>query len=215
MSYPQQPSIPPPLDWPHYGIGSIGAVKRAYRKYATFTGRASRSEYWWFVFYLTLVYLVLGIATAAVGIATSPDGGDTPGALAAIPGVPLALIMLASIVPSIALSWRRLHDAGYSGLLYLLTLTYIGGFVLIIFLAMPTSPGAARYGPPVPTGYPPQSFPSQHPYSAQNFAYQPQTPYPDHQPYQGQPPYQGQQPYQPQDDWRNPTSTDHPGQPLR
>ena len=35
-----------PLDWPHYGIGFGGAVKRAFRKYATFSGRASLSEYW-------------------------------------------------------------------------------------------------------------------------------------------------------------------------
>ena len=115
-------------------------------------GRASRSEYWWFALYLTIVYLVLGTATAVAGIATSPDGGDTPGALAALPGIPMILLLLASIVPGIAVSIRRLHDAGYSGWLYLINLVpYLGGLVLIIFLAMPTSPAAAKYGPPAPS----------------------------------------------------------------
>jgi uncharacterized membrane protein YhaH (DUF805 family) len=70
--------------------------------------------------YLTIVYVVLGTATAVAGIATSRDGGDTPGALDALPGVPMILLLLASIVPSIAVV-RRLHDAGYSGWLSLIT----------------------------------------------------------------------------------------------
>jgi hypothetical protein len=47
VSYQPQPSlaVPPPLDQPYYGIGFGGAVGRGFKKYATFTGRASRSEY--------------------------------------------------------------------------------------------------------------------------------------------------------------------------
>jgi hypothetical protein len=42
---------PPPLDLPHYGIGFVDAVKRGFKKYATFKGRASRSEYWWWTLF--------------------------------------------------------------------------------------------------------------------------------------------------------------------
>jgi hypothetical protein len=48
VSYPQLQTSSPPLAWPRYGIGFVDAIKRAYKKYATFSGRASRSEYWWF-----------------------------------------------------------------------------------------------------------------------------------------------------------------------
>ncbi len=191
MSYPLAETSAPPLDWPHYGIGFVDAIKRAYKKYATFSGRASRSEYWWFALYLTIVYVVLGTATAVAGIATSPEGGDTPGALAALPGIPMILLLLASIVPGIALSVRRLHDAGYSGWLYLINLVpYLGGLVLIIFLAMPTSPAAAKYGPPAPPGYPPNPYyPPASDYPSQP-GYPPQQDYP---PQQGYPPQQHQQ----------------------
>ena len=191
MRYPLAQTSTPPLDWPHYGIGFVDAIKRAYKKYAAFSGRASRSEYWWFALYLTIVYLVLGTATAVAGIATSPDGGDTPGVRAALPGIPMILLLLASIVPGIAVSVRRLHDAGYSGWLYLINLVpYLGGLVLIIFLAMPTSPAAAKYGPPAPPGYPPNPYyPPASDYPAQQ-GYPPQQDYP---PQQGYPPQQHQQ----------------------
>ena len=49
----------PPLDWPHYGIGFLPAVKRAFQKYATFSGRASRSEFWWWVLANAVIGTVL------------------------------------------------------------------------------------------------------------------------------------------------------------
>ena len=42
-----QTGAEPPLEWPWYGIGFVAAVKRFFKKYATFNGRASRGEYWW------------------------------------------------------------------------------------------------------------------------------------------------------------------------
>src|SRR5215207_11740727 len=76
MSYQPHPLVAdqhasPPLDLPHYGIGFVDAVKRGFRKYATFKGRASRSEYWWWTLFTFVVYLVLGLLTFAVGMGTS------------------------------------------------------------------------------------------------------------------------------------------------
>ena len=68
---------PPSLDLPYYGIGFVDAVKRGFKKYATFTGRASRSEYWWWALFTFTGYLVLGLLAFALGTATSRDGGRT------------------------------------------------------------------------------------------------------------------------------------------
>jgi hypothetical protein len=98
-SYQPQPSAAtapaaPPLELPHYGIGFIDAIKRGFKKYASFAGRASRSEYWWWTLFTFLTYTVLGLLAYIVGIATSRDGGRTPGVLA----VPL-IILFAVFAP--------------------------------------------------------------------------------------------------------------------
>ena len=79
-----------PLDWPHYGIGFAGAVARGFKKYATFAGRASRSEYWWWTLFTTVTFFALGIPAAVIGIQTSPDGGVTPG----LPALPLLIALM-------------------------------------------------------------------------------------------------------------------------
>ena len=118
MSYQPQPSDVgrPALEMPHYGISFGGAIARGFKKYATFAGRASRSEYWWWTLFTFLTYLVLGLLAFAVGTATSRDGGRTPGLLAIPLIIVFAVFFLGIIVPTLALTVRRLHDAGYSGL---------------------------------------------------------------------------------------------------
>lgn len=153
MSFPHPA---PPLAWPHYGIGIGAAVKRGFAKYSTFSGRASRGEYWWWTLFVTLVLVVLGIAALVLGSATSPDGGVTPGTPAVPLLVAIGLFYLAILVPTLAVTVRRLHDAGYSGWLVLLGLIpSIGGLILIVFTVMPASPSGARYDPaPAAYGYP-------------------------------------------------------------
>ena len=73
-----------------------------------------------------------------------------------------AVFLLGIIVPTLALSVRRLHDAGYSGLLALLFLIpYVGGLIIMIFALLPSSPAGAKYDPvpatpPAYNPYPPQ-----------------------------------------------------------
>ena len=63
------------------------------------------------------------------------------------------------MVPTIAVTVRRLHDAGQSGWLFLLTLIpWLGGPILLVFTLLPPSPAGAKYDP-VPT-YPPQPYPA-------------------------------------------------------
>ena len=139
----------PPLEQPHYGIGFGGAIRRGFAKYATFAGRASRSEYWWWTLFTTVVFLALGIPALVLGVSNSPDGGQTPGPAGVPFLVAMGLFYLAVLVPSIAVTVRRLHDAGYSGWLVLLALIpSIGGLIVLVFTLLPSSPNGARYDPP-------------------------------------------------------------------
>lgn len=140
------PADPPRLDQPHYGIGFVPAVLRGFRKYAVFNGRASRSEYWWWILGVTVVEIVLVALGLGLGHATSTDRGPTPGAAAWPFLILLVSVALAVVVPSIAVSVRRLHDSGNSGWLYLLTLIpYLGSVVVVIFGVLGTSPAGLKF----------------------------------------------------------------------
>jgi len=197
----------PPLDWPYYGIGFGAAIKRFFAKYATFSGRASRGEYWWVVLFNFVVYVVLLALSGASGaLGASENGSMSP--LATVISSIFGLYYLTAIVPSLALAWRRLHDTGHSGWNYLFSLIpLVGPIILIVFFASQTTPSAEQYGPPASQGgyggygqLPPQQYgqpPQQYGQPPQQYG-QPQQPY-DQQP---QPPYDngqqyGQQPYDP------------------
>jgi uncharacterized membrane protein YhaH (DUF805 family) len=162
-----QLSSPPPLDLPLYGIGFIDAVKRGFKKYATFTGRASRSEYWWWTLFTFVIYLVLGLVTFAVGMATSRDGGRTPGLLAMPLLIVFTVFFLGILLPTLAVTVRRLHDGGYSGLVALLfLLPYLGSLIIMIFALLPSSPAGAKYDP-IPATPTHNTYPQQNPYTSQ------------------------------------------------
>jgi uncharacterized membrane protein YhaH (DUF805 family) len=110
------------------------AIAECLGKYATFTGRAARPEFWWFVLFLFLANAVLNLLDAAI-LPTDVSF------LAPVFG-------LVTFVPALAVSVRRLHDIGKSGwwvLLHLIPL--IGSLVLLYFCVQPTEPGANEYGP--------------------------------------------------------------------
>jgi uncharacterized membrane protein YhaH (DUF805 family) len=147
---------PPSLDLPYYGISFGGAIKRAFQKYANFKGRASRSEYWWWALFVSIIYLALAVPAFILGIQTSTDGGRTPGPA----GVPFLVVfsvfLLAVILPSLALLVRRLHDVGFSGWFALLNLVpWVGGLVTTILALLPSSANGLRFDPFPPGTYPP------------------------------------------------------------
>lgn len=129
---------PGTLDLPYYGIGFVPAVKRAFAKYARFDGRASRSEYWWFALGYFLLILVSYIPLA-IGAAAESSAITLIGLLI------FAVIFLGTIVPSIAVAVRRLHDANFSGWLYLISIIPCGSIVLLVLLVLPSKPEGARY----------------------------------------------------------------------
>jgi len=112
-------------------------------RYAQFTGRASRSEFWYFALFYFIADLIAAIMDAFV---LNPMLGATP-EQAAKGGILQMIIALGLLLPSIALGIRRLHDIGKSGWWYLLVLIPIIGWVaLLYFYILDSQPGANAYG---------------------------------------------------------------------
>lgn len=129
---------PGTLDLPYYGIGFVPAIKRAFAKYARFDGRASRSEYWWFALGSAVIGFVLYIPLIIGAAADAP-------ALTLVGLLLLGAFFLATIVPSIAVAVRRLHDGNFSGWLYLIALIPCGSIVLLVLMCLPSKPEGARF----------------------------------------------------------------------
>jgi uncharacterized membrane protein YhaH (DUF805 family) len=122
----------------HWGV----TVLQAFKRYADFGGRSGRSEYW--LFFLFNILVGFGISIVA-GIG-SAIGGETLGMGAF--GLLYVVFFLATIVPSIAVGFRRLHDTDRSAWWYLLAFVPFGAIVLIVFFCLPGTPGPNRYGEP-------------------------------------------------------------------
>ncbi|WP_306293905.1 DUF805 domain-containing protein, partial [Leifsonia sp. NCR5] len=141
-----------PLWAPYYGAPLGAAFVRFWKKYARFDGRASRSEYWWWFFVNAIVGLVLYILLLVLGLsgATTDDSGrSVPGPGFAVGIVLLVLWGLATIVPGIALTARRLHDVNLSGWLILLVLIpSLGGIAIFVMTLLPPNPAGARFDRP-------------------------------------------------------------------
>ena len=116
----------------------MGWYIEALKKYAVFGGRSRRKEYWYFVLFSVIVSLVLSTIDALLGTFSS---STNVGLLGGIYG-------LAIIVPSIAVSVRRLHDTDRTGWWILINLVpIVGSIVLLVFYVLDGTPGQNRFGP--------------------------------------------------------------------
>jgi len=110
---------------------------QALKQYAVFSGRAQRSEYWFFILFYTIGYILFVIIDSILGTYNTQDGV----------GLLSGIFLLAHLLPSIGVSVRRLHDIGRSGWWYLLILLpIIGGIILIVFFII-DSKEDNEYGP--------------------------------------------------------------------
>ena len=108
----------------------------ALKKYAVFSGRARRKEYWLFTLLSWLLYIAAGILDGLES--TAEESSELWG----------TLVTLALLVPGLAVAIRRLHDIGKSGWWMLLWLLPIfGPIVLLILSLMDSQPGDNQYGP--------------------------------------------------------------------
>jgi uncharacterized membrane protein YhaH (DUF805 family) len=116
-----------------YAATSMGfpdAVRSVLTRYADFSGRARRAEYWWFFLFAVLVALVAAVLDGIIGASVFS-----------------LLTALGLLVPNLAVSVRRLHDTDRSGWWLLLNLVPFGGIVLLVFYCLEGQPHPNRFGP--------------------------------------------------------------------
>lgn len=109
----------------------------ALKKYATFSGRAQRVEYWYFFLFYTLIIIALAIVDLLFGTFDARQGI----------GLFSGIFVLATALPSVAVGVRRLHDIGRSGWWLLITFVPLIGVIwLLIYTARDGEPGDNEYG---------------------------------------------------------------------
>ncbi len=108
------------------------SIKICFAKYANFSGRATRSEYWWFYLFFIVGYAVFFILSGLSDIFV----------------IPLVLFTLAILLPSLAAAVRRLHDFNKSGWFLLISIIPLVNLLLLYYLVQPGDVGDNQYGPP-------------------------------------------------------------------
>ena len=116
----QQQTVAKKTYVPQPPLGFNEAVSTCFRKYFDFTGRARGSEFWWFVLFCFVIFIVASILDMSLFGYTWEDYG------------PLYIITNVGLfIPQISVAARRLHDTGKSGWWQLIWLTIIGAFFLL------------------------------------------------------------------------------------
>ncbi len=106
----------------------VGSVKTCFTKYVTFSGRASRAEYWWFFLFIVLANIVAGIIDWEFFTSVMSVETETSTSIIATSNQPVAsLVGLVLFLPHLTVAWRRMHDSGRSGLYALLPMLLIAG----------------------------------------------------------------------------------------
>jgi len=114
----------------------VNSYLEVLRKYAVFSGRARRNEYWMFVLFNLIIGIVLGVIEGIVGIAPQSDQSVLAG-----------IYSLAVLIPSIAVFVRRLHDTNHSGWWFFIAFVpLIGAIVLLVFMVRDSDQGDNQYG---------------------------------------------------------------------
>lgn len=130
-----------------YQVSFLEAIKRGFSNYCVFTGRASRSEFWWWQLFVQLVGLVLSYHQFYIIFTHMGDLEAIGSSSAGFLGILGNLFGLAVLLPSLGLLWRRLHDSGHSGWNVCWGfLPFIGMIILLVYTLQPSQPFANQYG---------------------------------------------------------------------
>ena len=126
-------------------MGFVEAIKSFWSNYATFKGRARRSEYW----FIQLFLIITNVAVGAIDLVLM--NGDVDRFIANGGGGIVGLVwILVTIVPALAVLVRRLHDTGKSGWWVLMGFVpFAGAIVLFVFTVLDSTPGENKHGPSV------------------------------------------------------------------
>lgn len=130
-------------------MGPISAVSSGFAKIFNFSGRASRSEYWWFFLlgFIVSTITILVDAKTILALMVANEGAFDIYQLSVLElATPWACLVFA--IPMISLSVRRLHDAGFSGFWFLVNFIPLGGLALSILYMLPSQNTTTHYGAP-------------------------------------------------------------------
>ena len=139
----------------------IESIRTVLSKYAVFSGRARRSEHWWYALAYTIVSTVLNAVLVVPGytayITATMEwsvAGDPSTPLPTMPGSLMvgyavtSIFALALLLPSLGVMVRRLHDTDRSGFwVFLALVPFVGAIILIVWEATAGTPGPNQYGP--------------------------------------------------------------------
>jgi uncharacterized membrane protein YhaH (DUF805 family) len=122
-----------------------------FRRYADFSGRSGRQEFWMFQMFNLLVYVVLGGTSLVYFMHNASTVDYAPGRPVPVPGIVgvvlLCFYVLAAFIPAVAVQVRRFHDQDKSGWFILLGLIpYAGALILLIFMLLEGTRGPNRFG---------------------------------------------------------------------
>jgi uncharacterized membrane protein YhaH (DUF805 family) len=129
-------------------------VANCYKKYADFTGRATRREFWLFILFVNITNGFLLLCSLIATLLYAHIKPPIQPLIVLLIFTPSILFTLANMIPSYAVGARRLHDAGFSGWLQLLSPIPFLNLVLIIFFCLESVCGPNQYGAD-PFGRPP------------------------------------------------------------
>ena len=134
------------------------SLDSVFRNFGNFWGRSGRAEFWYWTLFSVLLLWPLGFGVGVVegvealdlsGAAFRRAFTEKTGGLETPFKIFLLAFMAVTFLPSLAVSVRRLHDVGRSGLWLLIHLVpIVGALVLLYFFAMPGDPERNRHGPP-------------------------------------------------------------------
>lgn len=128
------------------------------KRYAEFSGRSRRMEYWMFTLFTVIVYIVLAMVMLGGGLDLEALASDSvpegPGVLFWVGGGLFVIFVLAIIIPSIAVTIRRLHDRDMSGWWYLGAIVaglipyvgFIASLAFLVLMFLPGTVGPNRFG---------------------------------------------------------------------
>ncbi|TMV10220.1 DUF805 domain-containing protein [Ruegeria sediminis] len=118
------------------------AIRTCFSKFFTFSGRASRPEYWYFFLFVVICNIVAGIVDSAVFTQVTTTEADGAKTITATSSQPVqSIVGLVLFLPNLAVAWRRMHDTGRSGLyaLFPLLLALGAGAVLVFGIGLASS----------------------------------------------------------------------------
>ncbi|WP_298858190.1 DUF805 domain-containing protein [uncultured Sulfitobacter sp.] len=129
-------------------MGPLTAISQAVARSFTFKGRASRSEYWWFILFYTVVIMACGVFDTVMIIELIQEQGELAALELGVLDFASTYAWVATLPAFLSVTVRRLHDAGFSGFWLILYFIPVGALVLLVMHVFPSEEQTSVHGTP-------------------------------------------------------------------